>query len=60
MYLCQEMADAKLCDIADHFNLGHPGSVSFITHQVRKRKREERSFARRIEAVVDGIVKQMT
>jgi putative transposase len=39
MYLCQELSAAKLTEIADHFNLHHAGSVSAITHQVRKKKR---------------------
>ena len=44
MYLCQELANVKLKDIAEHFNLSHVGSVSFITHQVRKMKRESKAF----------------
>ncbi len=57
MYLCQEMADVKLNDIAEHFNLSHIGSVSFITSQIRKRKREDIKFARKIDAIVEHIIK---
>ncbi len=32
MYLGQELADEKLRDIAEFFNLSHIDSVSFITH----------------------------
>ena len=42
MYLCQELVAAKLADIATQFHLNHLGSVSFITHQVRKRLRENK------------------
>jgi hypothetical protein len=42
MYLCQALlAAAKLKEIADYFNLSHAGSVSFITHQMRQKKREK-------------------
>ena len=56
MYLCQEMADVKLKDIAEHFNLSHIGSVSFITHQVRKKKIEDKDFTREIDAIVEDII----
>ena len=56
MYLCQELADARLRDIAQLFNLGHAGSVSFVTHQVRKRRREDPVFAALIEGVIKSIV----
>ncbi|NOZ10872.1 MAG: hypothetical protein GXP09_07540 [Gammaproteobacteria bacterium] len=58
MYLCQEMADVKLKDIAEYFNLNHIGSVSFITHQLRKR--QDRGFTRTVDAVVESIMKQVT
>ncbi len=40
MYLCQELSAAILRGIAEYFNLGHVGSVSFITHQARRMKSE--------------------
>ena len=58
MYLCQEVAAARLTDIAGFFHLGHIGSVSFITHQIRKRKAEDRAFARKIGAVIGSIMKK--
>jgi len=60
MYLCQELADAKLKDIAEFFTLSHAGSVSFITHQIRKKKREDGVFLRRINETIRGIMKQVT
>ena len=60
MYLCQELADIKLKDIAEFFKLGHVGSVSFITHQVRKKKREDKAFFYRINKIIQSIVKQAT
>jgi chromosomal replication initiation ATPase DnaA len=60
MYLCQEMADAKLKDIAEFFKLSHVGSVSFITHQVRKKKREDKLFSSRINKTIKSIMKQAT
>lgn len=60
MYLCQELGDGKLKDIADYFQLGHVGSVSFITHQVRKRKQRETKFEQLVEEIVRSIMKQAT
>ncbi len=60
MYLCQELAGVQLKDIAAFFNLNHMGSVSFITHQVRKRKQEDHVFAARINKMIKHIVKQAT
>ena len=58
MYLCQELADVKLKDIAQYFNLGHIGSVSFVTHRIRKKKRENKAFFNRINELIDSIMKQ--
>jgi len=58
MYLCQELAEVKLRDIAEFFNLRHIGSVSFITHQVRKKKGDEKRFASRLSEVMTSIMKQ--
>ncbi|HFE39283.1 MAG TPA: hypothetical protein ENK06_12865 [Gammaproteobacteria bacterium] len=60
MYLCQELADARLNDIAIYFNLGHPGSVSFITHQIRQKKREDVAFSRYLDELIKHIIKQAT
>jgi REP element-mobilizing transposase RayT len=58
MYLCQEMAHVKLKDIAAYFNLGHIGSVSFVTHQIRKKKKEDIQLARTMDAVIASIIKR--
>jgi putative transposase len=42
MYLCQELAAAKLKEIANYFNLSHAGSVSFITHQIRQKNEKKK------------------
>ncbi len=47
MYLCQELLGEKHKDIANYFNLGYPGSVSYIIHQVRKMKLESGVFKRK-------------
>ena len=60
MYLSQEIAAAKLQEIADYFNLGHTGSVSFITHQVRVMKETDKRFSSKIDKIVKSIVKQLT
>ena len=60
MYLCQELSAVKLKDIAQYFNLGHVGSVSFITHQMRKKKQEDKALLGRIEEIIAYIMKQAT
>lgn len=60
MYLCQELAQAKLGDIAEYFNLSHAGSVSFITHQIREKNRNDKVFSRRIDELIRVIMKQVT
>ena len=37
-----------MVEIADYFNLNHYGSVGFTTHKIRKRKREDRQFNRKL------------
>ncbi len=58
MYLCQELSATKLRDIADYFNLGHAGSVSFITHQMRKMKNENKGFSRKVDRLIKNIMKK--
>ncbi|MBV1881034.1 MAG: hypothetical protein KUG82_05335, partial [Pseudomonadales bacterium] len=60
MYLCQEISAAKLVDIAAYFGLGNIGPVSFITHQIRKRKREDDSFKSEIDSVILYIIRKVT
>ena len=58
MYCCQELGDHRLSDIAEHFQLSHPGSVSYITHQVRQKISEDRGLAKKVEKIVVYVVKQ--
>ena len=58
MYLCQELSGAKLTEIADYFNLHHGGSVSFINHQIRQLKREDKAFKRNVEGLIKSLIKQ--
>jgi putative transposase len=57
MYLCQRLSGAKLHEIASQFSLTNIGSVSFITHQVRKRASEDNVYNREVEALVKSIIK---
>ena len=60
MYLCHELSAAKLSQIADYFNLGHIGSVSFTTHKVRKQLKEDSSFKKKIDDLIKSIARQAT
>ncbi len=59
MYLSQELAGEKLREIADYFNLSHAGSVSFITHQIRIKKREDPRMKRIIDKLTNCIMKNV-
>jgi flagellar motor protein MotB len=60
MYLCQELTAAELKKIADYFNLGYAGSVSFISHQIRQKKRENKRFRRTVEGLIKSRINQAT
>jgi putative transposase len=60
MHLCQQLTGAKLTEIASQFNLSNIGSVSFITHQIRKRAAENDLFNREINGLVISIIKKAT
>jgi putative transposase len=55
-----EIAAAKLKEIADYFNLSHAGSVSFNTHQIRQKKRENKRFRRTVEGLIKSLINQAT
>ncbi|MFT7412928.1 MAG: putative transposase [Paraglaciecola sp.] len=56
--LCQALAAAKLKEIADYFNLSHAGSVRFITHQMRQKKRENKRFRRTVEGLIKSRISE--
>jgi len=58
MYLCQELSGLKLIEIADYFHLSHAGSVSYITHQIRRMKQEDSRFSRKMDGLIESILKQ--
>jgi REP element-mobilizing transposase RayT len=55
MYLCQELLDAKLTDIANHFHLNHYGSVSYATKQVRTTVKGDGEFRQKLEVLMKKI-----
>ncbi|MFT5816067.1 MAG: putative transposase, partial [Psychroserpens sp.] len=38
----------------------HAGSVSFITHQIRQKKRENKRFRRAVEGLIKSLINQAT
>jgi len=49
MHLYQELDAFKLKEIALLFNLNHINSVRFITHQIRKGKRENKRLLKKLK-----------
>ena len=60
MHLCQEVAGARLVDIAKAFNLNHPGSVSYGTTQIRRLRTSDAKFRGRVERIIAKIIDQST
>ena len=60
MHLCQELSGVTLREIAEYFGLKYIGSVSFISHQIRKEKQENRQLDKALGVVLDYIIKQVT
>ena len=58
MYLCQELAGMKLVDIAELFQFRHIGSVSFVTHQIRKKIVKDAKFEKQVNRLITKIIKQ--
>lgn len=57
MHLCQELTGATMREIAEAFNLGQYRSVSFITHEVRKRKQHESALSRQVQDIMKRLLK---
>ena len=60
MYLCQQLTTKYLKDIAQIFNLQSTGSVGYTTHMIRKKKRDNNVFAKRLDSLMKSIASQMT
>jgi hypothetical protein len=52
VYLCQETTGATLPKIAAVFNLGHYRSASYITHEIRVRKKHDLDFSTELLAIM--------
>ena len=59
MYLCQQLTGKSQKDIAKYFNLQNTGSVSFTTHVIRVRIREDKKFAKEIEGIINSIIRKV-
>jgi len=60
IYLCQEIAEKKLREIAPVFGLSHANSASYVTSRVRKRLKEDRALGRDIEGISRIIIETVT
>ena len=55
MYLCQELAGAKLIEIAHEFNLTSMGTASHTTHHIRQLIKEDGQFKQQVEHLIKHI-----
>jgi REP element-mobilizing transposase RayT len=58
MYLCQQVLDATLSDIANQFHLSNRGSTTTTIHQVRIRAKEDSQFKQKLGTITDKIKRQ--
>jgi chromosomal replication initiation ATPase DnaA len=54
MYLCQQLTGSPQKEIAEFFNLQSTGSVSYTTHMVRVKIRENKEFEKNKEINCQG------
>ena len=59
MYLCQQLTRKKQKEIAEYFNLKSTGSVSYTTHNIRKRIKADKKFAREIDRITDKVIRKV-
>ena len=57
MYVSQQLGGHHLVDIMQAFGLSHPGSVSFITTQIRQRMKKDQQFSTAMQRVTRHIMK---
>ena len=60
IYLCQHLGDHRLRVIKDYFGLGHIGSVSYITSNVRREIKLDVDLKKEIDTLVDYIINNAT
>lgn len=60
IFLCQHIGDHRLKAIADYFEFGHTGSVSYVTSMVRKEMKVNVELRKEVEMVSSFIVNNVT
>jgi chromosomal replication initiation ATPase DnaA len=60
MYLCQQLTTKDLIDIAKIFIFKSTGSVSYTTHMIRMKKRDNKIFSTKVDRLLKCIASQMT
>ena len=57
LYRCQQLGGYRLADIMSPFGLSNIGSVSFITTQIHKQRKENKEFFQTLQQVKGYILK---
>ncbi len=57
LYRCQQLGGYRLADLMGPFGLSNIGSVSFITTQIRKQRKENKEFFQTLQRVKGYILK---
>jgi putative transposase len=59
MYICQQLTRESQKEIAEYFNLKSTGSVSFTTHKIRVKIKEDIRFAKEINRIIDQVIRKV-
>ncbi len=57
LYRCQQLGGYRLTEIMRSFGLSNSGSVSFITTQIRKQRKDNKEFFQTLQQVKRYILK---
>ncbi len=58
MYLCQQLTRESQKEIAEYFNLKSTGSVSYTTHKIRKKIKDDKKFAKEINKITKVVIRK--
>ena len=59
MYLCQQLTRESQKEIAEYFSLKSTGSVSYTTHKIRVKIKEDKRFAKEINRIIEKVIRKV-
>lgn len=59
MYLCQQLTRESQKEIAEYFSLKSTDSVSYTTHKIRVKIKEDKKFAKEITRIIELVIRKL-